>query len=367
MPRTLNFAGNTPVEGALSALALEPFIDGRQPHSCTVEINDIRPDAALLPPGTAATFSHDENGERSHLVSGPGWTLFVIRRRGRAASVRVCAQTVELAREILAQATAGAGRPASDSGVTIGFWNYTQGRQIGARTPRSVDVPEWTDIRGNYPRTASTTLDRLMALSPENIGARLILLHGQAGTGKTTALRALAHSWRDWCGIDCVLDPDTLLGDSAYLSSVLLGDARPSAHRWRLLVLEDCDELVRADAKRGTGQALSRLLNLTDGLLGQGLDVLVCLTTNEDVARLHPAVVRPGRCLAEIEIGPLPPAQAREWLRDNVSDAGADASTEGRVSQIGPDGATLAELYRMRGELVKLEHAREREQVGNYL
>src|SRR5262249_22165954 len=70
--------------------------------------------------------------------------------------------------------------------------------------------------------------------------------------------------------------------------------------RWRLLLLEDCDELIRGEAKRSTGQSLSRLLNLTDGLLGQGRDVLVAITTNEDVARLHPAVVRPGRCLARI-------------------------------------------------------------------
>ena len=39
--------------------------------------------------------------------------------------------------------------------------------------------------------------------------------------------------------------------------------------RWRLLILEDCDELIRGDAKSGTGQSLARLLNLTDGILGQ--------------------------------------------------------------------------------------------------
>ena len=42
--------------------------------------------------------------------------------------------------------------------------------------------------------------------------------------------------------------------------------------------------------------------------------MLVALATNEDLARLHPAVVRPGRCLARVEIGPLPPAQAVAWL-----------------------------------------------------
>lgn len=42
-----------------------------------------------------------------------------------------------------------------------------------------------------------------------------------------------------------------------------------------------------------------------DGLIGQGFNLLVLVTTNEPVGKLHPAVVRQGRCLAEIEFGPL--------------------------------------------------------------
>src|SRR5581483_4603609 len=102
----------------------------------------------------------------------------------------------------------------------------------------------------------------------------------------------------------------------------------------RLLLLEDCDELIRGGAKRATGQALSRLLNLTDGMLGQGRNVLVAITTNEDIARLHPAVVRPGRCLAKIEVGPLTRPEALAWLGDDAP---------GNVT-VPAEGATLAEL-----------------------
>ena len=100
-------------------------------------------------------------------------------------------------------------------------------------------------------------------------------------------------------------------------------------------MLEDCDELIRGEAKQSTGQALSRLLNLTDGLLGQGRNVLVAITTNEDLARLHPAVVRPGRCLAQIEVGPLPYARGGRLARH-------------RREGVRPPGATLAELYALR-------------------
>jgi hypothetical protein len=148
-------------------------------------------------------------------------------------------------------------------------------------------------------------------------------------------LRALAREWRTWCQLDCVLDPERMFADPGYLMAVAVGhDGEGEAPRWRLLLLEDCDELIRGEAKRNTGQALSRLLNLTDGLLGQGRDVLVAVTTNEDLGRLHPAVVRPGRCLARIEVGPLPYRHAVDWLGD--------------PSGIGPDGATLAQLYALR-------------------
>jgi hypothetical protein len=144
--------------------------------------------------------------------------------------------------------------------------------------------------------------------------------------------------------------------------SALLHDAGDDAdesadRRWRMLVLEDCDELIRTDAKRATGQALARLLNLTDGLVGQGLDVLVCITTNEDLHRLHPAIVRPGRCIAHIHVGPLSATEAAAWLGDGP---GADGS-------VGREGATLAELFARRGDLQPVEKTADPSAGGQYL
>ena len=181
------------------------------------------------------------------------------------------------------------------------------------------------------------------------------MLHGPPGTGKTTVLRALAHAWRGWCLMESILDPEQILREPAYLMRVALGEEDDESRRWRLLVLEDCDELVRGDAKRDSGQALARLLNLTDGLLGQGLDVLVAITTNEPLRDLHPAIVRPGRCLAEVEIGPLPRPEAIAWL--------------GTPRGVGADGATLAQLLALRGDLHKVGEGGQdiRLHAGQYL
>jgi len=236
--------------------------------------------------------------------------------------------------------------------VTIGFWHRLE-RRGAYRIARTVRAPAWRDIRMNYGSATAAAIDQLMAVTPDDLAGQLLLLYGPPGTGKTTALRALAREWQRWCGTDCVLDPEALFADPGYLMEAALGDDEtPGEGRWRLLLLEDCDELIGADAKRASGQALSRLLNLTDGLLGQGRRVLVAITTNEDIRSLHPAVVRPGRCLAQIEVGPLAPAEAAAWL-------GASGDVASPL--------TLADLYARRRAGALISSALPPARVGLYL
>jgi hypothetical protein len=250
--------------------------------------------------------------------------------------------------------------------VRVTFWTY--GQHGPHPIWRSIAVPGWDEIRENYSAPTREKLEPLMVGFEPARGGQLVLWHGQTGTGKTYALRALAWEWRRWCDFHYIVDPDSFFGQHAdYLLNVLLqptdpdleldeefdveiadvateigvgGAARfgswtsygpiPDARSkpWKLLMLEDAGELLTADARAVIGQGLSRFLNVVDGLIGQGLRVLVLVTTNEAIRTLHPAVARPGRAAANVEFVPLTADEASAWLeRHEVTGRGSGPTT----------------------------------------
>ncbi|HEY2674203.1 MAG TPA: DUF5925 domain-containing protein [Rugosimonospora sp.] len=341
LPVVLTFDDSDSPRDLIDALALTAFMAGSQPYAKTSELDNVRDDATLLPPGVTVLRESASVDERARLATGDGWTLRSVHwPRSKTATISVTAVTADLGADILKLASDGMTEkpPPVDEAVSMGFWYASShGTQ---RNARPITTESWADIRGNYARSAAGQFDRLIGVDRESVHGRLVLLYGPPGTGKTTALRALAREWRGWCQFDCVLDPEELFNRPSYLMEVALNRAGRCScpdkrhEKWRLLLLEDCDELIRGEAKQHAGQALSRLLNLTDGLLGQGRKVLVAITTNEDLARLHPAVVRPGRCLARIEVPAMPFGEAEAWL--------------GTPAGVPAGGATLAELYALR-------------------
>lgn len=239
--------------------------------------------------------------------------------------------------------------------VQVRFWAKTA---LGPNQRlRQLTAPDWHQVRLNYPQRTRGELERLVKLKPSLEAGRLILWHGEPGTGKTWALRSLAYEWRRWCQTSVVVDPENFFGDAGYMMSVVLdsldydfvvpsgalgaddGDSEASMERperWHLLVMEDADEFLAIDAKQQQGQAMSRLLNMADGLIGQGLNLLLLITTNEPIEGIHRALSRSGRCLAQTEFWPLSKEESAAWLTERGLEPGL----------VG-DATILADLYRI--------------------
>jgi hypothetical protein len=224
---------------------------------------------------------------------------------------------------------------------------------------RDLEAPRWGEIVGNYPDPVRQAVGDLVSLTRPESAGKLTLWHGAPGGGKSFALRALLREWRAWARGSYVVDPERFLGDARYMLDVLLQsepDGLSEGERpWTLLILEDAGEFLAADAARRQGQALSRLLNLTDGLIGQGLKFHVLITTNERVGDLHQAVSRPGRCLANVEFGAFDVAGANAWLAERGS----------KARKRGP--TMLAELYAELGEIRRVVPDPQDAASGMYL
>ena len=212
------------------------------------------------------------------------------------------------------------------------------------------DFAQWATTRENFPAATRTTIDDLVALERPT-GGSMMVWHGAPGTGKTTAIRSLARAWNGWCDVELIIDPEAFFANAGYLMSVLTSgpivddhegdtDDEPAAKRWKLIVVEDCDDLLLRAASAGSNGQLSRLLNVCDGLLGQELNVIVLFTTNAPVSAVHPAVLRPGRCLATVEFGSFTAAEVAA-----------------RNSGVTPREMTLAELMAAEGGLPEVHGA----------
>jgi hypothetical protein len=152
-----------------------------------------------------------------------------------------------------------------------------------------------------------------------------------------------------------VTDPEKLFHHTDYLLRVVtappdresgptLEQAGSHESTWRLVVIEDSDEFLRSSARAQVGAGLGRLLNVTDGILGQGVNAILLITTNEELARLHPALTRPGRCLAQVEFAAFTPREVVEWRGDE------------RPAPRGP--LTLAELFGDDDSVITLDDRR---------
>jgi hypothetical protein len=216
--------------------------------------------------------------------------------------------------------------------VTFQVWSGEEYPSVESFIAEDV---KWSNVVNNYPVKTRESLTKLVNLkrTRSSTDGKLVLFHGEPGTGKTTAIKTLLESWRTWdAKAVLILDPELMLTSPKYLMSAM-NTQSINDDAIRVIIIEDADDICSKNGPRSS--SMSRLLQMLDGLVGSTKPVIVVMTTNASPSELDSALTRKGRCIATIEF--------TSFSRDE-----ATARLGPGIVAHGP--MTLAEIYHQIGE-----------------
>lgn len=162
--------------------------------------------------------------------------------------------------------------------------------------PAKLDIDKY--YNDDFAAVDALVRKRLMSDNDKGI----VLLHGLPGTGKTSYLRYLIGTLKKKV---LFLSPSVAgnLMDPEFID--LLIDNTNC-----VLVIEDAENIIM-DRKYNSNSSVSNLLNISDGLLSDCLNVQIVCTFNSSLNLVDEALMRKGRLIARYEFGKLETAKAQ--------------------------------------------------------
>ena len=139
----------------------------------------------------------------------------------------------------------------------------------------------------------------------------IVLLHGIPGTGKTTYLRYLVGKIKK----RVLFVPPDMAAHIVNPELVKLLIDNPNC----VLIIEDAENIIM-QRQPGSDSAVSNLLNISDGLLSDFLNVQIICTFNSSLSVVDSALLRKGRLIAKYEFSKLSVPKAQRLSAHAGSD-----------------------------------------------
>lgn len=172
----------------------------------------------------------------------------------------------------------------------------------------------------------------------------LVILHGDPGTGKTTYIRYLAGRLKR----DIIFIPPDMVTHitSPEFIPFLMDNSNA------ILIIEDAEPVLQKRQGDSRSGAVSNILNMTDGLLSDCLNLSIVATLNTKMSEIDEALRRQGRLLREYKFDKLDIHKAQA-LMDKI---GKDVKVTEPMS--------LAEIYFYGDEISDEVSGFQRRKVG---
>ena len=192
------------------------------------------------------------------------------------------------------------------------------------------------DIAKNYNDNFQHENRKIEEFIRKDDEAGLLILHGEKGTGKSTYIRYLISTNPEK---KFVYVPSGMVGilSQPNFSSFLM------TLQNHIIILEDCEDAIKDRKANGTPAAVSLLLNLTDGLLSDGLGLKFICTFNDDVKNIDTALLRKGRLVSKYEFGLLDTDKANKLLDELYTERWENGEFD--VEPVTDKPLSLANIY----------------------
>lgn len=199
-----------------------------------------------------------------------------------------------------------------------------------------LSVPD-VDIELNYGsefvNLHNTIIKRLNTKNDKGI----ILFHGDPGTGKTSYIKYLTR---------LITEKEILFIPPSMAESLSEPSIIPflMEHKNSILIIEDAEKVISDRALNGSSVGVSNILNITDGILGDCVNIQIIATFNMKREKIDNALLRKGRLICEHKFEPLSVEDSNKLLKHLGKEKTVDKPT------------TLADIYNIDEELVRVEN-----------